>query len=221
MNYTRLHTFSEISEMKIRCRAFCTKGLLTHGHWRLGPEAHAARPRWPRAGQAMACLQARRPERRDGAAPGRRGRGPAGPEAHQGVTCGVGLAGDGPAAVKSTAEELGYLRLLSPAMEGSGGWGLGSDDGPAGERRRRRDGSGGQPAGIYIFSAHFSLAVSAIWGRRGKEEGRVIYVEAIGPGSFRKPGPMTRFKDFTGKDFLFSILTFCFHFNRKKLSVDQ
>jgi hypothetical protein len=55
------------------------------------------------------------------------------------------------------------------------------------ERRRRRDGSVGQPAGVYLFSAHFSLAVSAIWGRRWEDEGRVIYVGAIGPGSFHKP----------------------------------
>jgi hypothetical protein len=114
----------------------------------------------------MTCLQARRPERRDGAAPGRRGRGPAGPEAHQGVTCGVGLAGDGPAVAESTAEELGYpegKRLLSPAMEGSGSGGLGSGDGPAGERWRQRDSdavsdgggettaSGSLPASIFFL----------------------------------------------------------------------
>jgi hypothetical protein len=119
---------------------------------------------------------------------------------------------------------------------------------------------GSLPASIF-FPRNFSLAVFVIWGRRGEEEGAVIYVGAIGPGSFHKPGPlghwsrlvartgtddlgwwallsrhvpriispgschqpgpMTCFKDFTGKDFLFSILTVCFHFNRKKLSVDQ
>jgi hypothetical protein len=36
----------------------------------------------------------------------------------------------------------------------------------------------------------------------------------IGPGSCQ-PGPMTRFNVLTGKDFLFSILTFCFHFKEK------
>jgi hypothetical protein len=88
------------------------------------------------------------------------------------------------------------------------------------------DGGGGMAASgnlsASIFFLHnFSLAVSAIWGRRGEEKGAVIYVGAIGPGSFHKPGPITCFKDFIGKDFLFSILTFYFYFNRKKLSVDQ
>jgi hypothetical protein len=45
--------------------------------------------------------------------------------------------------------------------------------------------------------------------------------QVIGPGSCHQLGQMTRFKVLTGKDFLFSILTFCFHFNRKKLSIDQ
>jgi hypothetical protein len=120
MNYTRLHAFSEISEIKISCRAFSTKGPRPTRPGHAGQEL--GRP-------AMACLQARRPERCDGAAPGRQERGPVGPEAHQGVTCGVSLAGDGPAAAESTAEELG-----------SDDGGLGSGDGPAGERWRRRDG---------------------------------------------------------------------------------
>jgi hypothetical protein len=38
-----------------------------------------------------------------GGARGRLGRGPAGSEVHQGVTCGVGLAGDEPAAMNSAA----------------------------------------------------------------------------------------------------------------------
>jgi hypothetical protein len=36
---------------------------------------------------------------------------------------------------------------------------------------RRRDGGVGQPAGVNLFPRNFSLAVFAIWGRRGEEEG--------------------------------------------------
>jgi hypothetical protein len=55
---------------------------------------------WPTA-HGHGVLEARRLTGGVGGARGRLGRGPAGPEVHQGLTCGVGLAGDGPAATNS------------------------------------------------------------------------------------------------------------------------
>jgi hypothetical protein len=78
-------------------------------------------------------------------------------------------------------------------------------------------GGDGQPAGINSFRAQKSLAVRRFGGKWGKEEGSSYISEGHWFRFIASTGtndPFLRF--YHEKTFLFSILTFCFHFNRKK-----
>jgi hypothetical protein len=100
MNYTRLHTFSEISEIKISCRNFLHRSRFDPLKLTEGPVPHRLASLARSAGQRPRPTGSQAPPAashggRCGMGRGR-GRGPGGPEAHREPAGDVGLAGGWP-----------------------------------------------------------------------------------------------------------------------------